>query len=521
MLSHGNLAAMTHGYFCDVDEVAADGRLLHAAPMSHGSGLYTFTHLAPGAAQVVPESRRLRRRRRCFALLEAHAKVSMFAAPTMVKRLAEAAAAAGARARGLQTLVYGGGPMYLADLRAAMQALGTAPRADLRPGREPDDDHGAVDKRRHARARASALRSSGSPPWACRRPWSRSTVRDAGRAASCPRARSGEVCVRGDAVMAGYWTDPEATAQRAARRLAVDGRSRQPSTTTASSRSRTAARTSSSAAARTSIRARSRRCCSRTRASPRRASWGARIREWGEAVVAFVVRARRRRPPQAELDALCLAHIARFKRPKEYRFVDAPAEEPLRQGGEDGAARGARRRRPGRAGIALMLFPGFRRELVRTSGVDIARRGRAAPRRARAAAAARLPADARDLAQVAPRLARALQRGGRRTCAATGIRASPRARPTHAAYSKRAMARGPGRAHAAARPRALLPRGPRPRRARRASPARSTTRRASSRLAVLDIAPTLAMYEQTDRGVRARLLALVLPDPAGAGARDA
>ena len=44
-------------------------------------------------------------------------------------------------------------------------------------------------------------------------------------------------------------------------------------------------------------------------------------REWGEVVIAFVV-ARGAPPPAAELDQLCLQHIARFKRPKEYRFVD-------------------------------------------------------------------------------------------------------------------------------------------------------------------------------------------------------
>ncbi len=42
-------------------------------------------------------------------------------------------------------------------------------------------------------------------------------------------------------------------------------------------------------------------------------------REWGEVVVAYVVGEAER----AELDALCLANIARFKRPKDYVFVDA------------------------------------------------------------------------------------------------------------------------------------------------------------------------------------------------------
>jgi long-chain acyl-CoA synthetase len=41
--------------------------------------------------------------------------------------------------------------------------------------------------------------------------------------------------------------------------------------------------------------------------------------EWGEAVVAYVVG----EVPAAELDALCLSSIARFKRPKDYVFVEA------------------------------------------------------------------------------------------------------------------------------------------------------------------------------------------------------
>ena len=46
--------------------------------------------------------------------------------------------------------------------------------------------------------------------------------------------------------------------------------------------------------------------------------------EWGEAVVAFVVTgADGIMPTSAELDQTCLDHIARFKRPKEYRFVDS------------------------------------------------------------------------------------------------------------------------------------------------------------------------------------------------------
>jgi len=48
---------------------------------------------------------------------------------------------------------------------------------------------------------------------------------------------------------------------------------------------------------------------------------GRRHPEWGEEVVAFIVALGAVEP--AELDALCLDNIARFKRPRDYRFVDA------------------------------------------------------------------------------------------------------------------------------------------------------------------------------------------------------
>jgi long-chain acyl-CoA synthetase len=45
--------------------------------------------------------------------------------------------------------------------------------------------------------------------------------------------------------------------------------------------------------------------------------------EWGEVVVAFVVPVAGVSLAPEELDAVCLDHLARFKRPKRYLFVDA------------------------------------------------------------------------------------------------------------------------------------------------------------------------------------------------------
>ena len=45
--------------------------------------------------------------------------------------------------------------------------------------------------------------------------------------------------------------------------------------------------------------------------------------EWGEVVIAFVVAKGAEPPAAAALDAWCLGELARFKRPKRYRFVAA------------------------------------------------------------------------------------------------------------------------------------------------------------------------------------------------------
>ena len=50
---------------------------------------------------------------------------------------------------------------------------------------------------------------------------------------------------------------------------------------------------------------------------------GRKHEDWGEEVVAFVVANESGDPTPQALDRLCLDNIARFKRPKDYCFVDA------------------------------------------------------------------------------------------------------------------------------------------------------------------------------------------------------
>ena len=315
MLSHGNLRAMAQGYLTDVDSVTQDDCLLHAAPMSHGSGLYLVPYLLAGAAQVIPESGGFDPAE-VFALAGAHRGVGLFAAPTIVRRLVEHAADRSPAPDGLRTIVYGGGPMYVADLLRALDVMGPRFAQIYGQGESPMTITALakrfVNDRAHPRHLAR-IASVGLPQSGVE-----VAVRDeAGR--DLPPGEVGEICVRGAAVMAGYWRNAEASvkALRGGWLWTGDlGSFDEEGFLTLKDRSKDLIISGGS-----NIYPREVEEVLLAHPGVAEASVvGRPDPEWGEAAVAFVV-AREPAPSAAELDAHCLAAIARFKRPKEYRFV--------------------------------------------------------------------------------------------------------------------------------------------------------------------------------------------------------
>ncbi|MBM6400819.1 AMP-binding protein [Phycicoccus sonneratiae] len=316
-LTHGNLLMASLSYFADIDPVAATDSVLHAAPLSHGSGLYGLPHVARGAVSVFPPGGALDGAG-LLALLARWPGLSFFAAPIMVRRLAHDQALAGADLTGLKTIIYGGAPMYLADLEDALATFGPRLAQIYGQGETPMTITGlsAADHadRDHPRWR-ERMQSVGFP----RTDVEVRVVDDEDR--PLPAGEPGEVLVRGGVVMAGYWDQPEETAETLrggwlhtgdVGSLDDDG------FLTLHDRSKDLIISGGM-----NIYPREVEEALLTHPGVQAvAVVGRSDPEWGESVVAFVVPAEGAAPTSEELDRTCIERIARFKRPKEYHLVD-------------------------------------------------------------------------------------------------------------------------------------------------------------------------------------------------------
>jgi len=317
-LTHRNLLMASLSYFADIDALSPMDAQLHAAPLSHGSGLYALPHVAKGANNVIPESGHFDPAE-VATLLGHWRNLSLFAAPTMVTRLTSSPVFADADRRNLKTIIYGGGPMYVADLLKAIDLLGPKLAQIYGQGEAPMTIT-ALSKEMHAdRDHPRWLDRLGSVGVA-RTDVDVRVVDVEDR--DLPAGETGEVICRGDVVMSGYWKN-EAASREALRGgwlhtgdvgcFDADG------FLTLKDRSKDLIISGGS-----NIYPREVEEVLLRHPDVREVSVVGRPHaEWGEEVVAFVVASADAALDEGELDRLCLGAIARFKRPRAYRFVDA------------------------------------------------------------------------------------------------------------------------------------------------------------------------------------------------------
>jgi long-chain acyl-CoA synthetase len=316
VLSHRNLLFMSHCYYADIETVDERDTNLHAGPLSHGAGLYALPHLLRGGHQVVLPHFDIDA---IVDALQRHARVSMFAAPTMLTRLIHAPAVAAADLRNLRTISYGGGPMYVADLERALQLFGPRLYQLYGQGESPMTITGLT-KRMHAdQAHARWHERLGS----CGVPRTGVLVKVVDdNDSELPPDEVGEVVTKSDCVMEGYWQNPEASAEtlRGSWLHTGDlGSFDEDGFLTLRDRSKDMIISGGSNIYPREIEEVLLRHPDLVEVSV----VGRPHPEWGEEVVAFVVSRPGTEIAIDTLDRLCLDHIARFKRPREYRFVDA------------------------------------------------------------------------------------------------------------------------------------------------------------------------------------------------------
>lgn len=311
MLSHGNLAACSFSYAMELNPTGYHGPILHAAPMSHGSGLYMMAHVMGGGINVIPESGHFDADE-ILNLLPHWPGLSMFAAPTMIKRLTASGTDRGGQ---FGTIIWGGAPMYVADSIAAIARFGPVFGQLYGQGESPmtitrltRDEIAASDGDERLFLLGTAGRAFAQMECA---------ILDQDDQPVGP-GEMGEICARGPAVMLGYWNNEKASADTLRNgwlHTGDVGTLDERGFLTLKDRSKDLVISGGS-----NIYPREIEEVLLRHPQVREVSViGRPDPEWGEIIVAYVVG----EATPSELDALCLSELARFKRPKHYVRIDA------------------------------------------------------------------------------------------------------------------------------------------------------------------------------------------------------
>jgi acyl-CoA synthetase (AMP-forming)/AMP-acid ligase II len=207
--THRTIRVVVMNYLADLHNISPGEMVLHAAPLSHGSGIIALPAIARGAVNAIFQPRSFEPKLLFEAIERLKVSHIAFMAPTQIVRMLEDFEPGRFDLSSLKAITYGGAPIYVEHLRHAIEAFGPIFVQLFGQGEAPITITGLT-----AAAHAELLASGDA------------RIASAGQIRTDVEARAvdeeglpvapgepGEVVVRGDVVMAGYWNDPDATAE--------------------------------------------------------------------------------------------------------------------------------------------------------------------------------------------------------------------------------------------------------------------------------------------------------------------
>jgi len=209
MWNHRMIRTVIMNYLADLHNIQPGEVVLHCAPMSHGSGIIALPTIARGGVSAITETASFD----IDSLLETVERLQVshiaFMAPTQIVKLLEDYQPGKRDIGSLRAICYGGAPIYVDQLRQAIETFGPIFVQLYGQGEAPITITGMSAKLHQD------LLAAGDP-----------RIGSAGRVrtdveAHCVDAQDnplppggvGEVVARGDVVMPGYWQNPEASVE--------------------------------------------------------------------------------------------------------------------------------------------------------------------------------------------------------------------------------------------------------------------------------------------------------------------